>query len=51
MHTIAHNQYNLLSYTPYIYRGMPIEVVKNIARQSLIGLDFLHRHCNIIHTG
>jgi len=34
----------------YDYRGIPIPLVKDIARQILVGLDFLHRHCSIIHT-
>lgn len=34
----------------YDYRGIPIPIVKNFARQILVGLDFLHRHCSIIHT-
>ncbi|XP_014776638.1 SRSF protein kinase 2 isoform X2 [Octopus bimaculoides] len=32
------------------YRGIPIENVKNIIRQVLQGLDYLHRKCEIIHT-
>lgn len=34
----------------YDYRGIPISVVKNFIRQICAGLDFLHRHCSIIHT-
>lgn len=34
----------------YDYRGIPIPIVKNFVRQILVGLDFLHRHCSIIHT-
>lgn len=34
----------------YEYRGIPIPIVKNFVRQICIGLDFLHRHCSIIHT-
>jgi serine/threonine-protein kinase SRPK3 len=34
----------------YDYRGIPIPIVKNFVRQMCIGLDFLHRHCSIIHT-
>ena len=42
---------NLLSLIKkYNYRGIPISIVKNITRQMLIGLDFLHRKCQIIHT-
>jgi hypothetical protein len=34
----------------YEYHGIPIPIVKNFARQICYGLDFLHRHCQIIHT-
>lgn len=34
----------------YDYKGVPIPLVRTIARQCLIGLDYLHRLCNIIHT-
>lgn len=34
----------------YDYKGIPISIVKNIVRQVCMGLDFLHRHCSIIHT-
>ena len=30
---------------------LPIKTVKIITRQLLLGLDFLHRECGIIHTG
>jgi serine/threonine-protein kinase SRPK3 len=29
----------------------PISIVKEIARQTLLGLDYLHTGCGIIHTG
>ncbi|PQK13443.1 hypothetical protein BB8028_0004g03740 [Beauveria bassiana] len=29
---------------------LPVKAVKEIARQLLMGLDFLHRECGIIHT-
>ena len=32
------------------YRGLHIPIVKAITRQILVGLDLLHRHCQIIHT-
>eukprot|EP01006_Ploeotia_vitrea_P036520 TRINITY_DN66028_c6_g1_i1.p1 TRINITY_DN66028_c6_g1~~TRINITY_DN66028_c6_g1_i1.p1 ORF type:complete len:745 (+),score=378.50 TRINITY_DN66028_c6_g1_i1:260-2236(+) len=32
------------------YRGIPLHIVKVIAFQCLIGLDFLHHTCAIIHT-
>jgi serine/threonine protein kinase len=34
----------------YDYRGISIPVVQNLTRQVCRGLDFLHRHCGIIHT-
>eukprot|EP01041_Mallomonas_annulata_P008766 gene8766-18134_t len=34
----------------YDYKGIPIPIVQNFVKQICIGLDFLHRHCNIIHT-
>jgi|EP00670_Eutreptiella_braarudii_P007216 serine/threonine-protein kinase SRPK3 len=34
----------------YDYKGIPIPVVKNITRQILIGLDYLHSKLHIIHT-
>jgi hypothetical protein len=34
----------------YDYRGIPIPIVKNFIRQVCMGLDYLHRHCSIIHT-
>lgn len=42
---------NLLSVIKkYNYKGIPISIVKNFVKQICVGLDFLHRHCNIIHT-
>ncbi|KAL6748122.1 kinase-like domain-containing protein, partial [Haematococcus lacustris] len=32
------------------YRGVPIPIVRNLARQMLVGLDYLHRELQIIHT-
>jgi serine/threonine-protein kinase SRPK3 len=32
-------------------RGVPIGVVKQIAKQVLLGLDYVHRCCRIIHAG
>lgn len=34
----------------YKYKGIPIPLVKILTKQILIGLDFLHRRCSIIHT-
>ncbi|KAI9006325.1 CMGC/SRPK protein kinase, variant [Hyaloraphidium curvatum] len=32
------------------HRGIPIPIVKRITKQVLMGLDYLHRECGIIHT-
>ena len=32
------------------YEGIPMPIVREIAKQSLMGLDYLHRICGIIHT-
>lgn len=32
------------------YGGLPISLVKHIAKQLLLALDYLHRVCGIIHT-
>ena len=34
----------------YQYKGIPIGLVRSISKQVLIGLDYLHRICGIIHT-
>ena len=34
----------------YDYKGVPIPLVRKLARQCLIGLDYIHRQCKIIHT-
>ncbi|KAG2439651.1 hypothetical protein HXX76_005001 [Chlamydomonas incerta] len=34
----------------YDYRGIPIPVVRNLAQQMLVALDYMHRCCDIIHT-
>lgn len=42
---------NLLSIVKaYDYRGIPLPIVREMARQLLIGLDYMHRICNLIHT-
>jgi len=42
---------NLLSLIKkYDYNGIPMPVVRNITRQLLLGLDYMHRVCGIIHT-
>ncbi len=34
----------------YDYKGVPIPLVRILAKQCLIGLDYMHRMCNVIHT-
>ncbi|KAL7335953.1 serine/threonine protein kinase, CMGC, variant 3 [Mucor circinelloides] len=42
---------NLLSLIKrYKSRGIPMNLVRQIAKQMLLGLDYLHRKCGIIHT-
>ena len=42
---------NLLSLIKrFGYRGIPMTAVREIARQVLLGLDYLHTHLRIIHT-
>ncbi|RHZ69355.1 hypothetical protein Glove_284g109 [Diversispora epigaea] len=42
---------NLLSLIKrYNHRGIPAHLVKQIAKQVLMGLDYMHRECGIIHT-
>ncbi|KAG2177981.1 hypothetical protein INT43_003234, partial [Umbelopsis isabellina] len=42
---------NLLSVIKrYKHRGIPITIVKQITKQVLLGLEYLHTECGIIHT-
>merc|ERR1740138_887564 len=34
----------------YRFKGIPMEIVRKVAAHTLIGLDYLHRLCGIIHT-
>jgi len=34
----------------YDYKGIPLPIVRTMTKQVLIGLDYLHRKCRIIHT-
>ncbi len=34
----------------YDYKGIPMPLVRRMSKQVLIGLDYLHRVCKIIHT-
>ena len=42
------NLYELLKKRDY--RGLPLPIVQRISKQILIGLDYLHSACSIIHT-
>jgi serine/threonine-protein kinase SRPK3 len=35
----------------YQSTGVPRSLVRQIAKQMLLGLDYMHRCCGIIHTG
>ncbi|CAG8612229.1 1796_t:CDS:2 [Paraglomus brasilianum] len=42
---------NLLSLIKrYEHQGIPHHLVKQIAEQVLLGLDYMHRECGVIHT-
>ncbi|KAF8590156.1 kinase-like protein [Ramaria rubella] len=34
----------------YQNKGVPMPLVKQIAKQVLLGLDYMHRQCGVIHT-
>jgi len=34
----------------YNFKGIPLHIVRKVATHTLIGLDYLHRICGIIHT-
>ncbi|CCC69093.1 hypothetical protein NCAS_0C01030 [Naumovozyma castellii] len=34
----------------YEHRGIPLIYVKQISKQLLLGLDYMHRQCGVIHT-
>jgi len=34
----------------YNFKGIPLDIVRKVASHTLIGLDYLHRICGIIHT-
>ena len=34
----------------YDYRGIPLPVVRRLTKQLLLGLDYMHNVCGIIHT-
>lgn len=48
MEVLGKNLLNLIK--KYDYRGVPIPIVRRLTRQLLLGLDYMHRVCGIIHT-
>lgn len=34
----------------YNFKGIPLDIVRKVSKHTLIGLDYLHRICGIIHT-
>lgn len=34
----------------YDFKGIPLDITRKVAAHTLIGLDYLHRICGIIHT-
>ena len=42
------NMIHLMKY--YEFKGIPLEICKNIIKQCLYGIDYLHRICGVIHT-
>ncbi|VEU22081.1 DEKNAAC103058 [Brettanomyces naardenensis] len=44
------SQLNDLTILRESYGGLPITLVKQISKQILLALDYLHRECGIIHT-
>ena len=32
-------------------KGVPMGLVKHMAKQIVLGLDYMHRRCGVIHTG
>ncbi|KAL5518147.1 hypothetical protein EMCRGX_G003832 [Ephydatia muelleri] len=45
---LGYNLFKLIVQTKY--QGLDIPLVKSITRQVLMGLNYLHRECSIIHT-
>ncbi|KAG1768254.1 kinase-like domain-containing protein [Suillus placidus] len=35
---------------PKVDGGLPVPLVKVVAKQLLLALDFLHRECHVVHT-
>ena len=42
-----------LGHQAFHFKGkrLPVKAVRSISRQILLGLDFLHTECGIVHTG
>jgi hypothetical protein len=45
---LGHSLLSLIKF--YDYHGIPMPMLRDICRQILIALDFLHTKCSIIHT-
>mmetsp|Transcript_15849 Transcript_15849/g.11190 ORF Transcript_15849/g.11190 Transcript_15849/m.11190 type:complete len:81 (-) Transcript_15849:532-774(-) len=45
---LGKNLLNLIK--KYDYRGIPMHIVRKITMQMIMGLDYMHRICGIIHT-
>ncbi|QRW03155.1 Serine/threonine-protein kinase [Ceratobasidium sp. AG-Ba] len=44
------NLLQLIQLPEYKHRGIPTQLCKQITRQTLHGLDYLHRVCHLVHT-
>lgn len=45
---LSHNLLHLIK--QYDYNGVPMDMVRHIARDVLTGLEYIHTHCSVIHT-
>lgn len=48
LEVLGHNLLTLIK--RFNYQGVPMPIAREITRQCLMGLDYMHRICNIIHT-
>jgi len=49
--TLANDRTHRASLAIPLVQGVPMHLVKQIAKQILLGLDYMHRCCGVIHTG
>ncbi|ODQ58444.1 hypothetical protein WICANDRAFT_17860, partial [Wickerhamomyces anomalus NRRL Y-366-8] len=47
---LGENMLGLINKFEKSYGGLPITIVKQISKQLLLALDYLHRECGLIHT-